>query len=192
MSWELVDDRFHCHRKVAALRESEHYPHALAVWVLSLSWCGAQDAERWTGHVTHDVVAAFGIPDWPAGVIELVRVGLWDDGPNGGWTFHDWDTWNGAGGRADRDREQNAQRQRAKRWKDCREGRHDRHCPTTTPDGEPWTCPARATRAGRVTAGHVTPGRAGSGRAGPREVNPAGKGTTPRMPARASDDHGAP
>ena len=130
MSWFAVDDRFPQHRKVLALRRSEHYAPAVALWTLAGAWACGQDVERFTGRVAIDVLASLGVADWQAALDALVIVGLWlSDGES--VTFHDWDTWNGIAGREYRGKEQSRLRQHAARLRACEAGNHDRHCPTT-------------------------------------------------------------
>jgi hypothetical protein len=166
MSWFAVDDRFHSHRKVLSMRRSPAYADALAVWTLSGSWCAGQLHENLTGQVPVDVVASFGITGWQDGLDLLVKVGLWEVLPDGDTVqFHDWEMWNGPGGKANRSREQTQLRVHRYRLGVCEGGEHSKDCPTTDMDGHPRTCPARAAKK-RVTPRNATPGRDGSGRVG--------------------------
>lgn len=168
MSWGAVDDRFHGHRKVLRLRRGEHYAAAVAIWTLALSWCCAQEQERFTGKIPYDVLAGFGIPDWEKAAAALIDVGLWDAVDIDTARFHDWGDWNGIGGKEYRAKENARLRQQAHRKARCEAGQHDRHCPSDT-------CPRKLARAaGNGGSRDPGSGRDGSGRVG------TGKGSSYR------------
>jgi hypothetical protein len=185
VSWFAVDDRFWSHRKVLALRASPHYADAVALWTLAGSWAAGQERERWTGRVPLPVLDVLGIAASRDALDALVDAELWTcDGD--AVTFHEWDRWNGTGGREHRSKEQAAERKRAQRMRDCRNGRHSKDCPTTDGNGEPWECPWRTRHAASRDAGS---GRAGTGRVGTGRVGSGrdGKGST-KASGHESDD----
>lgn len=160
MSWFAVDDKFHSHRKVLRLRREPEYPTAVALWTLAGSWCTSQEQERFTGVLPLDALATFGLPDWYSAAEKLVSVGLWEHVDDEHIRFHDWDDWNGIGGKEYRSKEQARLRQQAHRKRKCDDGQHDRHCPNDT-------CPKKlAQTASNGGSRDPGPGRAGSGRDG--------------------------
>ena len=104
MSWFAVDDRFPEHAKVAELRLSPHFSDAMTTWLLLGAWARSDDKARLTGMVPLAVIPAktFGVSDWQIAVKELIRIGLWDEGPEGFVVIHDWDDWNGPDAKARR------------------------------------------------------------------------------------------
>jgi hypothetical protein len=158
VAWFAVDDRFWSHRKIMKMRRSPAYAEAVALWVLAGSWCCSQDGERFSGKVPLDVVASFGVPGWRDGLDLLVDVGLFEVPDGECAAFHDWDAWNGVGGKEYRSKEQARIRQQNHRLKKCQNGTHSKDCP-------PETCPKKLARRSRHTASRDTgSGRAGSGR----------------------------
>ena len=185
MSWFAVDDAFPAHPKVQRLLDQhpDGAMPAIALWTLAGAWCCQQQTNRYTGRVPVHALRQWGDKAaLTASAGLLVDVGLWvpvadSDGVLAAWEFHDWSDWNGPDARAHRNRTQTAERQRQKRWSDCRTGvKHSKDCPTQTPDGEPWECPKRAEKQARNDAsrdagtGRDGTGRAGTGRAHLREV----------------------
>jgi len=87
MSYGLVDDRFHCHRKPAKAGAE-----AIGLWTLALSWCKDTRSE---GFVPVDrPLALLEDEDDPQACAErciarLVKARLWEP-VEGGWQFHDW------------------------------------------------------------------------------------------------------
>jgi hypothetical protein len=152
VTWFAVDDRFQSHEKVLGLRAYPHHDSAVALWCLAGSWCAGQKINSETGNIPGYVLVTLGVNDPLAAAECLVDVGLWER-TDAGFAFHDWSTWNGTGAKQNRSNEQSRIRVHRGRLEDCKAGRHDRHCPTKTLEGEPWLCPKRASRTGlrRVT-----------------------------------------
>jgi hypothetical protein len=84
MSWFRVEDSVYDHPKMVALDDGPCRGDAIALWVLSGSW-----VRRWNleGFIPHAQVKRFAFK--PKAAEELVRVGLWEDAPDG-YRFHDW------------------------------------------------------------------------------------------------------
>lgn len=84
MSCFRVDDSVYDHPKVVALDDGPCRGDAIALWVLAGSW-----VRRWNleGFIPHAQVKRFAFK--PKAAEELVRVGLWEDAPDG-YRFHDW------------------------------------------------------------------------------------------------------
>lgn len=97
-----MDDRFTASRKFSALRRSEWFEAAVAVWAATGSWAAGDASAKEDGVVPLDVVASFGFPNWEMGTKELVRVGLWEDLSDDAIGFHDWGYWNGPHAKAKR------------------------------------------------------------------------------------------
>lgn len=171
MGWRATDDRWPHHRKRLLLMRSEHHDTAVALWDLAGAWCAGQKVEMFTGFVPEHVPWSFGLRgDVAAAAGALVSVGLWEwsDDPTG-WTFHDWDDWNGVAGREWRSKEQTRLRTKATRIRACERGEHSKDCPTTDLDDDPRVCPKRADKEATKeprTPRSATPGRDGTGRAG--------------------------
>jgi hypothetical protein len=168
VSWGAVDDQFWAHRKVMRLRRSPCFERALALWVLSMSWCCAQEQERYTGVVPVDLMASFGITDWESAAAALVDVGLWEHVDEDHAKFHDWSTWNGIAGKEFRSKEATRRRTAAYRLRKCESGEHSKDCP-------PETCPKKiARRAQReAAAGTGSPVDAGPSRPVPSRPVPS-------------------
>lgn len=85
MPWFKVDDELHDHRK-ARLAGT----HAMGLWVLSGSWCGANPDD---GFIPESVVVRWEPRAYKKLAQRLVDAGLWTvdelDGEHG-WRFHDW------------------------------------------------------------------------------------------------------
>lgn len=158
MSWFAVDDRFPDHRKVVRLRRSGHYPEALALWLVAGCWAARDPEANIDGRVPIDVLATSGITGWQDALDALTAVELWScDGED--VVFHDWSDWNGPMAKAHRATEQSRLRKIRYRMQKCRDGRHDRHCPTVDEAGDPWSCPKREKRGNAGSrAGNVPPG----------------------------------
>lgn len=190
MSWFAVDDKFHNHRKVLRLRRSKHYSTALALWTLAGSWCTAQEQERFTGQVPLDVLATFGLPDWFEATEALVNVTLWERPDDEHIDFHDWDEWNGIGGKEYRSKEQTRLRQQAHRKKKCDSGKHDRHCPSETcpkkADKEAGNGGSRDPGSGRVGTGRV--GTSAESKATPTHTDPAEPPASTSQPSTPNTD----
>lgn len=188
MSWFAVDDRFHNHRKVLRLRRKPEYPTALALWTLAGSWCTAQEQERFTGVVPLDVLDTFGLPDWFAATEALIEVELWERSDDDHVRFHDWDDWNGIGGKEYRSKEQARLRQQAHRKRKCDAGQHDRHCPAETcskRNGGSRDAKQTQRTDVRMEAGNAGSRDPGSGRDGPGS---GGDGTGAVTGADSQDD----
>lgn len=77
--WFKVDDKLHSHPKARRAGLA-----AMGLWSLAGSHC--------MDYLTDGVVEAWFVEAWPDGVTlaaRLVRVGLWDEHPDG-YVFHDW------------------------------------------------------------------------------------------------------
>ncbi len=84
MPWFKVDDALAEHPKVDELLAERDGPHALALWLLAGCWSASQltDGVIPSGRVKR-------IPFGKKGARALVRVGLWEEIPEG-YRFHDW------------------------------------------------------------------------------------------------------
>ena len=115
MGWYAVDDRFPDHAKVCELRLIPHFSDCMTTWLLIGLWARCDEKARETGLVPIAVIPAktFGVGDWQLAMKELIRVGLWDEGPEGFIVLHDWDDWNGPDAKARRlEKRQEADRMR--------------------------------------------------------------------------------
>ena len=108
MPWGRMDDKFHRHQKVRALRRDKAGREALGVWVFWWSWC-LDDAEL-TGFVPRDELSP---ADLKAAEV-LVRVDLWDK-VEGGFRFHNFQKWNPTRDQVEAKREADRKRISAKR-----------------------------------------------------------------------------
>ena len=127
MSWFAVDDRFPDHAKVCELRLSPNFSDCITTWLLIGAWARGDEKARVTGLVPIAVIPSktFGVGDWQLAMKELIRVGLWDEGPEGFVALHDWEDWNGPDAKARRlERRQEADRvrQRNRRSADWSQG----------------------------------------------------------------------
>jgi hypothetical protein len=87
MPYFAVDDAFHSHPKVMALRAGSYEAEALAVWAKAGSWCNAGLTD---GRIPRYVVEGLLRKNALKAAAELVRVGLWHE-TGDGWVFHQWD-----------------------------------------------------------------------------------------------------
>lgn len=87
MPWGKMDDKFHRHAKVRALRRERGGREALGVWVFWWSWC--LDDHELTGFVPECELPA---PDAKAADL-LVKHGLWEREEDG-YRFHDFSEYN--------------------------------------------------------------------------------------------------
>lgn len=110
MSWFRVDDAFHSHPKVLALRGSRYRKGALALWALAGSWCAQQLTD---GRIPVGVVQQLGGKSAEADT--LVSVGLWVR-TSDGYAFHDWEGRNPTRAQVETARGKNANR--VKRWRE--------------------------------------------------------------------------
>lgn len=86
MPWFKVDDRFHAHPKVLALRTGAYESEALAVWAKSGSWCMSNLTD---GAIPRFVVETLLRKNAVKGADELVRVRLWEVTEDG-YRFRKW------------------------------------------------------------------------------------------------------
>jgi hypothetical protein len=111
------------------------------------------------------VLPALGVTAWRDGLDLLVEAGLWEVPDGDAAVFHKWDRWNGIGNYRERKLEQDAERKRRQRWRDCVEkGKHTKDCP-------PEICPKKGGQPPRPEgASHASrdsgTGRVGTGRVG--------------------------
>ncbi len=89
MTWFKVDDRFHSHPKVLALRAGKYEETAIALWVKAGAWCMSNLTD---GAVPSYAVETLVRRNGAKAAAELVRVGLWEvDGD--GFRFRAWDEY---------------------------------------------------------------------------------------------------
>jgi len=88
MSWGRMDDKFHRHPKVRALRQSKQGREALGAWTYWWSWC--LDDPELTGRVPKSELSR---DDMRAARL-LVEVGLWDELDAFHYGFHDFHAYN--------------------------------------------------------------------------------------------------
>lgn len=113
MTWFRIDDTFHTHPKVLALRASKHGKGSLALWTLAGTWSSQ--------HLTDGHIPAAAVPVLGGLVAEaeaLVAVGLWTRTEDG-YAFHDWLDRNPSRTRVQEKREQ--QRERVTRHREKRD-----------------------------------------------------------------------
>lgn len=84
MPWVKVDTRFPTHEKVLDIG-----PVAEALWLRALCYAGDHQTD---GFVPAGFVRRMGDLDGPTEAAKLVAVGLWDEA-EGGWTIHDYLSW---------------------------------------------------------------------------------------------------
>lgn len=80
MAWYKIDDKLHSHPKA----RRAGLP-AMGLWSLAGSHC--------MDYLTDGVVEEWFVESWPDGrrlAEKLVKVGLWNERPDGCWEFHDW------------------------------------------------------------------------------------------------------
>lgn len=108
MPWGKMDDKFHRHQKVRALRRDKAGREALGVWVFWWSWC--LDDSELTGFVPREELSA---ADLKCAEV-LVKVNLWDK-VDGGFQFHNFQKWNPSRDQVEAKREADRKRIAAKR-----------------------------------------------------------------------------
>lgn len=86
MTWFKVDDRFHSHPKVLALRSGAHEETAIALWLKAGSWCASNLTD---GAVPSYVLDSLVRRNGAKAAAELVRVGLWETTADG-FRFRSW------------------------------------------------------------------------------------------------------
>lgn len=110
MSWLLVDDKFHAHKK--ARRAGAE---ALGLWVMCGSHAAGMDAG---GLLEADEVETIALTmrlkEWKRAAAKLVEVGLWD-AVGSDFQIHDFDQYRRGADREQARREKDAERKRAKR-----------------------------------------------------------------------------
>lgn len=84
MPWFRVDDDFHNHPKVVALRHSPLYGDCVGLWALAGSWCAHYLTD---GFLPKSLVKTLGFRQKVAD--ELVCAGLWERVEKG-YRFHQW------------------------------------------------------------------------------------------------------
>lgn len=130
MTWFKVDDGFWRHRKVMRMAGARRLM-AAGAWVIAGSWSSDQLTDGRIGQ--EDLHAIFpGVPTrmLTAAFTELVKQGLWEERPGGGWQFHNWAGNNPEKAAIERRRE--ADRERKARQRRDREGRYL----SSVPDGK--------------------------------------------------------
>lgn len=128
MTWFKVDDGFHSHRKVLAMRrrkvQASERVAAAGLWALAGSWCSENLTD---GFVPDYLPEELGASEDLARV--LVRVGLWS-ATDGGWVFHQWHEDGDGSSRQPRKVDVEKRRQdvaaRQARWRANRSTRDDR------------------------------------------------------------------
>jgi hypothetical protein len=128
MPWFKIDDGFHSHPKVAQLFEGPCPGDAIALFSLAGSWVSRELTD---GAVPLGFVRRSGLH--PEAAAELVRVGLWEDNPGGGYWIHDYLQYNPDREQVLADREKNRERQ-ARWYAKQQKGRPD---PNGPPNGGP-------------------------------------------------------
>lgn len=115
ITWFKVDDGFWRNRKPNRISPRQRLG-AVGMWVLAGSWSADQMTD---GAIELDDLSSIfpGISERVllANAAELVRVGLWDVQPDGGWRFHDWEDCNPTKVLIVARRESDAQRKRSQR-----------------------------------------------------------------------------
>lgn len=109
MSWFKLDDGFWSHPKVARLFEGPCAGDAIALFVLSGSWCSKELTD---GELPLGFVKRSGLNKKAAG--ELVRVGLYEPRPDG-YALHDYLKYNPSRDKVLKEREETKQRVNAHR-----------------------------------------------------------------------------
>lgn len=89
MTWFKVDDRFHSHPKVLALRSGQHEETAIVLWVKAGSWCASNLTN---GAVPTYVLSSLVRKNAEKAAAELVRVGLWEATASG-FQFRKWNEY---------------------------------------------------------------------------------------------------
>jgi hypothetical protein len=89
MTWFKVDDRFHSHPKVLALRAGQHEETAITLWVKAGSWAASNLTN---GEVPTYVLETLVKRNGEKAAAELVRVGLWETTAEG-FKFRSWDEY---------------------------------------------------------------------------------------------------
>lgn len=110
MSWLLVDDKFHAHKK--ARRAGAE---ALGLWVM----CGSHAAGMDVGGLleadeVETIALTMRLTNWKRAAAKLVDVGLWD-AVEAGYQIHDFDHYRKGADREQIRREKDAERKRLKR-----------------------------------------------------------------------------
>ena len=89
MGYFNVDDQLAFHRKTVAAGNA-----AMGLWVRGGSWTSGQDwpvGEELDGYVLAAVARSMGTRKE---IEALLRAGLWEQAPDGGYIMHDWDSYN--------------------------------------------------------------------------------------------------
>jgi hypothetical protein len=111
VTWFRVDDSFSDHPKVEALLEGSHAEAAVALWLMSGSWCAKHLTD---GLVPTARVRRFGVRNADKAAAELVRVRLWTE-VDGGYQFHNWAKYQPSKAKVTADREAVTERVRKHR-----------------------------------------------------------------------------
>lgn len=85
LPWVRLDSNIASHDKTLAALGMRGGKGSLAVYMFALAWSG--------GHSTDGHIPAAALPmlhGTPADAATLVRVGLWDECPEGGWNIHNY------------------------------------------------------------------------------------------------------
>jgi hypothetical protein len=128
VTWFKVDDRFHSHPKVLALRAGQHEETAIALWVKAGSWCASNLTD---GAVPTYVLNTLVRRNAEKAAAELVRVGLWETADDG-FRFRSWDEYQPTKDAVESRRRKNAEK--VATWRD-RNRAGDPPCNQVTGDG---------------------------------------------------------
>jgi hypothetical protein len=86
LPWVRLDTTTPWNPKILRLLRMRDGHRAVAVYLLSLAFSGAQGS---AGVLGADSLSFFHAR--PGDAARLVEVGLWHEYPDGGWLIHDWD-----------------------------------------------------------------------------------------------------
>lgn len=90
MAWARYDDRFHSHRKVLAVLAEKGGEAAICLHVLANTW---QAEQKLRGHVPEHLPERLMGRRGNVAAALLLKHGLFDVHPDGGWQFHDADDY---------------------------------------------------------------------------------------------------
>jgi hypothetical protein len=113
VTWFRIDDGFADHPKVDALSDGPCFESAIGLWMLAGVWSAKHLTD---GFVPRGRLGRIGIRRAEAAARELVRVGLWEEDPDG-WRFRSWHEYQPSRAEVEEKREKTAQRVRKHREK---------------------------------------------------------------------------
>jgi len=95
MGWGRIDDGFDDHAKVIALLEHEDGAAAIGLWTLCFTWAhrNTRKKGKTPGLVPSSLPRRYIGPRGRELAGLLVKVGLWEDGDDEGWLFHDFERY---------------------------------------------------------------------------------------------------